>query len=96
MKLLGVFAMVLKAGNGPGSGAVPHIGVPDTIFQNCIFDLKRPAEIAAQLGISVKTIYDWRYRQRELNVPQDLFVKFNRFLYLKLSVLKNWIASQNQ
>lgn len=86
--------MVSRAGNSPGSG-VEFDKTSGMLIENFIVDLRRPEDIANQLGISVKTIYDWRYRQRELNVPKDLFIKFNRFLYLKLSVLKNWIASQN-
>jgi hypothetical protein len=55
----------------------------------------RPEAAAPLLGISVKTIYDWRYRGKLRNVPQQLFLKVNRFLYLRTDILKDWISSQN-
>ncbi len=67
----------------------------ETMFFDNLPELVRPEVAASALGLSVKTIYDWRYRQKQLKVPQDLFVKFNRFLYLKTPVLRNWITSQN-
>ena len=47
------------------------------------------------LGISRKTIYDWKYRQKQLGVPDDLFIKFNRKLYLRTESLKRWMSFQN-
>lgn len=53
-------------------------------------------ELAASiLGISVKTIYDWRYRMKQRKIPADLFVKLNRSLLIRTSILREWIASQN-
>lgn len=57
--------------------------------------LLRPGKAAVVLGVSVKTIYDWHYRRRLRNVPPALFLKVNRFLYLRTDILKTWIASQN-
>jgi hypothetical protein len=65
-----------------------------TFFEN-LPELLRPEFVASALGISKFTIYDWRYRQDQRGAPKDLFVKFNRHLYLRTSVLKRWIASQN-
>lgn len=67
---------------------------PEMFFDN-LPELVRPEVAASVLGLSVKTIYDWRYRQKQLRVPEDLFVKFNRFLYLKTPILRHWITSQN-
>ncbi len=50
---------------------------------------------ALLLGVSVKTIYDWRYRQKLRGVPDGLFLKINRLLYLRTEVLRQWIRSQN-
>lgn len=55
----------------------------------------KPEAVALLLGVSVKTIYDWRYRQKLRGVPDGLFLKFNRLLYLRTEVLKQWIFSQN-
>ena len=55
----------------------------------------RPEKIAPILGLSVKTIYDWRYRGKKRNVPDGLFLKFNRCLYIRTDILQNWITSQN-
>lgn len=57
--------------------------------------LLRPETIAPLLGLSVKTIYDWRYRGKLRSIPPQLFLKVNRFLYLRTDVLRDWIASQN-
>ena len=57
--------------------------------------LLRPDKAAALLGISVKTIYDWRYRGGLRRVPKYLFLKINRTLYLRTDMLAEWIASQN-
>lgn len=65
------------------------------LFFDNLPELVRPEVAATALGLSVKTIYDWRYRQKQLRVPEDLFVKFNRFLYLKTPILRHWITSQN-
>ncbi|OFZ21710.1 MAG: hypothetical protein A2X94_15570 [Bdellovibrionales bacterium GWB1_55_8] len=64
------------------------------IFEN-LPELMKPEAVAEVLGVSVKTIYDWRYRQKLRGVPEGLFLKFNRLLYLRTEVLRQWIASQN-
>lgn len=66
----------------------------DQIFEN-LPKILRPQKVASVLGLSIKTIYDWHYRQKERRVPLGLFVKFNRSLYLRTDILKEWIASQN-
>ncbi|HLD99357.1 MAG TPA: hypothetical protein VJB59_03820 [Bdellovibrionota bacterium] len=65
-----------------------------TIFEN-LPELVKPEAVASVLGISVATIYDWRYRAKQRGVPEGLFLKFNRLLYLRTEVLKRWILSQN-
>jgi len=67
-------------------------GIP--FFEN-LPELLRPERAATVLDVSIKTIYDWRYKHRRYKVPGDLFLKFNRILYLNTKVLKEWIASQN-
>ena len=57
--------------------------------------LLRPETVAPLLGLSVKTIYDWRYRGKLRSIPPHLFLKVNRFLYIRTDVLRDWIASQN-
>lgn len=66
----------------------------DLLFEN-LPQILRPDRVALILGLSIKTIYDWHYRQKERGVPEELFVKFNRSLYLRTDILKQWIASQN-
>jgi predicted DNA-binding transcriptional regulator AlpA len=58
-------------------------------------NLMRPEQVASALGLSVKTIYDWRYRRVQKGIPPNLFLKVNRILYLRADALKEWIASQN-
>ena len=65
-----------------------------SLFEN-LPELIKPETVAKVLGVSIKTIYDWRYRQKLRRVPEGLFLKFNRLLYLRTEVLRQWIRSQN-
>ena len=75
------------------SRAVSETDYP-RFFEN-LPELMKPEAVAALLSVSVKTIYDWRYHQELRKVPKGLFLKFNRLLYLRTEVLKQWILSQN-
>jgi hypothetical protein len=65
-------------------------------FFNNLPEIMKAVAVADLLGISIKTIYDWRYKQKTRNIPNDLFIKINRLLYLRTAVLRKWITSQNQ
>ena len=57
-----------------------------------------PVELAAEvLDISVKTLYDWKYRGqvRETRIPPDLFAKLGGKLYLRKETLNRWVQCQN-
>jgi len=77
----------------PYQGPAPLIN--DPLFEN-LPELIKPQLAANTLGISIKTIYDWHYRGKTRNVPEDLFIKINRLLYIRKTALKRWINSQNQ
>ncbi len=62
----------------------------EEFFENLI----TPERAAELLGLQISTIYNWKYHQKKLNVPEDLFIPFNRRLYLNIEVLKAWITSQ--
>lgn len=64
------------------------------LFDN-LPELLKPETVASLLGISIKTIYDWRYRRKLKKVPDHLFLKINRLLYLRTDVLRDWIIAQN-
>lgn len=68
---------------------------PDLFFNN-LPEIMKAVAVADLLGVSIKTIYDWRYKQKTRNIPNDLFIKINRLLYLRTAVLRKWITSQNQ
>lgn len=57
------------------------------LFDN-LPEIIRPRYTAKLLGLSVKTIYDWKYRGEMRNIPSDLFLKINRSLYIRTDVLK--------
>ncbi len=65
-----------------------------SFFEN-LKGLLTPQEVSELLGISPKTIYDWKYRPVLRRVPHGLFVKFNRKLFVRTDILKTWIISQN-
>lgn len=64
------------------------------LFDN-LPELLRPASVASMLGIKVSTIYDWKYRGKTRNIPENLFIKVNRFLYINTEVLRSWIISNS-
>jgi len=64
------------------------------LFNN-LSELLKPRDAAKLLGMSISTIYDWHYRGKTRNIPNDLFLKINRSLYIRTDVLKRWIALQN-
>jgi hypothetical protein len=64
-------------------------------FLNDLPELLRLDLAASVLGVSPKTIYDWKYRSHQRKIPAGLFVKLNRSLLIRTSVLREWIASQN-
>lgn len=65
------------------------------LFEN-LKELLTPQEVQDHFGISPKTVYDWKYRPVIRGVPPGLFVKFNRKLYVRTDVLRNWFLSQNR
>lgn len=72
-----------------------HEILPSQMFFDNLPELLRPEKVASLLGISIRTIYSWRYRQKQKRVPEGLFLKFNRILYLNTKILRMWIAHQN-
>lgn len=66
----------------------------DLLFDN-LKGWMRPQEVADAFGISVWTVYKWKNKGRLIGVPEGLFVKFNRSLYVRTEVLRRWISSQN-
>ena len=55
----------------------------------------RPQEVAEAFGISILTIYSWKAKAKTRKIPEGLFIKFNRQLYVRTDVLRRWISSQN-
>ena len=51
--------------------------------------------LADILGVSKKTIYDWRYRSKTRNLPKELFVKICGNIYARKDVLCLWIDTEN-
>lgn len=78
------------------SGAVSFT---DSKTQDKFFDnfkgWMRPQEVAEAFGISVLTIYSWKAKAKTRKIPEGLFIKFNRQLYVRTEVLRRWISSQN-
>lgn len=81
-----------------GDGQFEKVQVNDASieFFNNLPEIMKAVAVADLLGLSIKTIYDWRYKQKTRNIPNNLFIKINRLLYLRTAVLREWITSQNQ
>lgn len=56
--------------------------------------LLRANEVAGILGVSLETVYDWKYRSKMRKVPEGMFVKISRMLFVRSDLLKGWIAGQ--
>lgn len=57
--------------------------------------LIRAKDAAKILEVSYATVYDWKYRQVEKEIPEGMFVKIGSMLYLRSDLLKSWIASKS-
>jgi len=68
--------------------------ISDSFFDN-LKGWMRPQEVAETFGFSVLTIYSWKAKAKKRKIPDGLFVKFNRKLYVRTDVLRSWISSQN-
>ena len=66
----------------------------DQLFDN-LPEIIRVDEAAGLLGLSRQTVYDWKYRQKTRNIPQDMFIKVNRLLFIRTAALKRWVIEQN-
>lgn len=56
--------------------------------------LMRIEDASRTYRIPKATFYDWKYRSEEKQIPQGLFVKFRRRLFIRTDVLNHWLESQ--
>ncbi len=63
-------------------------------FEN-LPELIKANKAAELLNVSIKTVYDWKYRAKQKNIPAELFVTIRRNLYLRTAILREWISRQN-
>ncbi len=70
-----------------------------TIKNNLLFNnlpkLIKPQVLASELGLSVATIYDWKYRAKMRKIPENLFLKISGRLYVRTDVLNSWLLAEN-
>ncbi|MBN8542219.1 MAG: helix-turn-helix domain-containing protein [Deltaproteobacteria bacterium] len=71
----------------------PAAQVPMSIFDNRKRWIKAQ-DVARELGISVRTVYDWHHRPHRRNTPPELFNKFNGHLFLSTEALNLWMTQQ--
>jgi hypothetical protein len=53
--------------------------------------LIRATEVARILGISLETVYDWKYRAASRKIPAEMFTKISRRLFVRSDLLKIWL-----
>ena len=66
----------------------------EQLFKN-LPKLIRPQVLADELGLSIKTIYDWKYRGKTRNIPEKLFLKICGRLYVRTDVLNHWLLENS-
>jgi len=71
-----------------------ELQVSSQLFDN-LPEIIRVKEAADLLGLARQTVYDWKYRQKTRNIPQDMFIKVNRLLFIRTAALKRWVIEQN-
>ncbi|MCE3011412.1 MAG: helix-turn-helix domain-containing protein [Proteobacteria bacterium] len=55
-------------------------------------NLIRASELAKHLNMSLETLYDWKYRARERRIPEGMFLKIGKMLYVRLDIFETWIS----
>lgn len=65
-----------------------------TFLESSDRKLIRVCEVASILGVSLETIYDWKYRAEVRNVPGEMFVKIGRMLFVRTDILREWIEQR--
>ena len=55
--------------------------------------LLRAKDVARIMGISYETVYDWKYRSIKRRIPEGMFVKVGRMLFVRSDLLKGWILT---
>jgi len=60
------------------------------VFENPL-ELMKASEFCTRFGYSMKTIYEWNYRPKKHNIPDNLVVKFRGKLFIRTDVLKSLI-----
>lgn len=57
-------------------------------------NLMRAHDVASLLGVSLETVYDWKYRSKKKNIPDGTFVKINEMLFVRSDLLRTWLNSR--
>lgn len=72
---------------------------PENLVNYLIFENRKGCmslrDFSERFGYPVKTLYDWRHRPGKYKAPKDLFLKFNREIFVRLDVLHSWLVAQN-
>ena len=59
-------------------------------------DLLSPKTVAEIIGLSVTTIYDWKYRSSKYDIPEGMLFKFGRRLKVVKPILIKWLISRSE
>jgi predicted DNA-binding transcriptional regulator AlpA len=57
-------------------------------------NLIRAHDVAEMMGVSLETVYDWKYRAKKKCIPNGTFVKINEMLFIRSDLLRAWITSK--
>lgn len=71
----------------------PEVQSLEPLFDN-LPTLLTPKMAADLTHSSIKTVFDWRYRPAKYGVPDDMFVKGGRKLFLRRDLFTRWFFSR--
>ncbi len=57
-------------------------------------NLIRAHDVAEMMGVSLETVYDWKYRSKRKHIPDGTFVKINEMLFVRSDLLRSWLQSK--
>lgn len=56
-------------------------------------ELMSVKDFCKSFGFSKATVYDWKYRSKAYEIPDELFIKIGKKLFLRTDIFRRWVSS---